>query len=195
MTEPKNSTGKRGDMAVSSTSFSPNEVVIVCGIMSEISVRKAVGPEDVAAVRVLMEAYGEYLAANPAGAASICLEGYGRELESLPGDYSVLLLAQVDGRAAGCVALRPLPTVERACEMKRLWVDQEFRGRRLGQRLIDEAIGWAERMGFKAMYLDTVPAAMPEANRLYGAAGFERVERYNDNPVNDVVFFRRGLGR
>jgi hypothetical protein len=48
-------------------------------------------------------------------------------------------------------------------------------------------------MGFEAMYLDTVPAAMPEANRLYEAMGFRRVERYNKNPVADVVFFRLGL--
>jgi hypothetical protein len=36
------------------------------------------------------------------------------------------------------------------------------------------------------MYLDTVPAAMPEANRLYESTGFIRVERYNKNPVADL---------
>ncbi len=77
--------------------------------------------------------------------------------------------------------------------MKRLWVAGTFRGLGLGQRLVEEAIVWAERAGFEAMYLDTVPTAMPEANRLYEDMGFRRVERYNENPVADVVFFRRGL--
>jgi GNAT superfamily N-acetyltransferase len=161
--------------------------------MAEILIREAVGAEDAAAVRRLMQAYGEHLAANPAGAASICLEGYERELQGLPGGYAVLLLALVEGEAAGCVALRPLKLDESACEMKRLWVDGRFRGLRLGRRLVEEAIGWAERMGFKAMYLDTVPAAMPEANKLYDAMGFVRVERYNENPVADLAFFRREL--
>jgi GNAT superfamily N-acetyltransferase len=79
--------------------------------------------------------------------------------------------------------------------MKRLWVGDGFRGLGLGRRLVEESIGWAERRGFEAMYLDTVPAAMPEANRLYEAMEFVRVERYNENPVADVVFFRRGLMR
>ena len=161
--------------------------------MAEILVREAVGAEDVAVVRRLMLTYGEYLADHPGGAANICLEGYGRELEGLPGVYAVLLLALVDGEPAGCVALRSLKQEEPACEMKRLWVDSRFRGLRLGQKLVEEAIGWAERMGFVAMYLDTVPAAMPEANRLYEAMGFVRVERYNENPVADVVFYRREL--
>jgi hypothetical protein len=52
---------------------------------------------------------------------------------------------------------------------------------------------WAEGVGYEAMYLDTVPAAMPEANAMYAALGFERVGRYNDNMIGDVVFFRRGL--
>jgi hypothetical protein len=34
---------------------------------------------------------------------------------------------------------------------------------------------------------------MPEANRLYEAMGFLPVERYNRNPISDVVFFRRDL--
>ena len=161
--------------------------------MAEILIREALGAEDAAAVRRLMQAYGEHLAANPAGAASICLEGYERELQGLPGGYAVLLLALVEGEAAGCVALRPLKLDESACEMKRLWVDGRFRGLRLGRRQVEEAIGWAERMGFKAMYLDTVPAAMPEANKLYDAMGFVRVERYNENPVTDLAFFRREL--
>jgi GNAT superfamily N-acetyltransferase len=162
--------------------------------MTEIVVREVVETDDIAAVRRLMQAYGEHLAANPAGAANICLEGYNQELEGLPGEYAVLLLAWVDGVAAGCVAMRSLPRDERACEMKRLWVDGAFRGLGLGRRLVEEAIGWAKRMGFEAMYLDTVPAAMPEANRLYEAVGFRRVERYNKNPVAGLEYFRLNLG-
>jgi GNAT superfamily N-acetyltransferase len=161
--------------------------------MAEIVVREAVGFDDIAAVRRLMQAYGDYLAGEPSGAASICLGGYKQELDGLPGDYVVLLLALVDGAAAGCVALRALRDSTRACEMKRLWVDGTFRGFGLGRRLVDEVVGWARRAGFEAMYLDTVPAAMPEANRMYEAMGFVRVERYNKNPIEGVVFFRLGL--
>jgi GNAT superfamily N-acetyltransferase len=161
--------------------------------MAEIAVRAASGEEDTATARRLMQAYGQYLQNNPGGAANICLEGYARELESLPAGYILLLLALVDGVAAGCVALRQIDREERACEIKRLWVDSSFRGLRLGRRLVEAAIAWAQRERFEAMYLDTVPAAMPEANRLYEAMGFVPVERYNKNPLADVVFFRRDL--
>jgi GNAT superfamily N-acetyltransferase len=161
--------------------------------MTEIAVRAASGDEDIATVRRLMQAYGQYLQNNPGGAANICLEGYARELESLPAGYILLLLAWVDDVAAGCVALRQIDREERACEMKRLWVDASFRGLRLGRLLVEAAIVWAQRERFEAMYLDTVPAAMPEANRLYEAMGFVPVERYNKNPVTDLAFFRRDL--
>ena len=167
--------------------------MVGCGIMAAIVIREALGPEDWNSVQRLMQEYADHLANNPSGAANICLVGYGEELERLPEGYDVLLLALVDGEPAGCVAVRTLQREERACEIKRLWVKGEFRGLRLGRRLAEEAIGWARRMGFAAMYLDTVPAAMPEANRLYEALGFVRVKRYNDNPVADVVFFRREL--
>lgn len=52
--------------------------------MAEIVVREAVGGDDVAAVRLLLEKYGRYLAANPHG-ASICIDSYAEELASLPG--------------------------------------------------------------------------------------------------------------
>lgn len=163
--------------------------------MAEILVREAVGSDDIAAVRLLLQGYGEHLAANPSGAANICIEGYAQELEELSSRYVALLLVTVDGVAAGCVALRRLSTDEVVCEMKRLWVGSAFRGLGLGRRLVEDAIGWARREGFEAMYLDTVPAAMPEANRLYEAMGFKRVERYNANPLDGVAFFRLSLNR
>src|ERR1700738_2025663 len=168
--------------------------------MAEIVVREAVGVEEIGVVRELMRAYGAHLASNPAGAANICIENYDRELEGLPGQYrapeGVLLLALVDGVAAGCCAVRVVRkerVPERGCEMKRLWVGAEFRGLGLGRRLVKTAMAWAVQAGYEAMYLDTVPTAMPEANAMYRALGFEQVARYNDNMVADVVFFRRDL--
>jgi GNAT superfamily N-acetyltransferase len=164
--------------------------------MADVVIREAIGADDIDQVRSLMRGYGEYLAGSPNGAASICLKGYERELASLPDPYLVLLLARVDGVAAGCVALKTIETSvgeARACEMKRLWVPDRFRGFGLGRRLIEELLAWARRNQFEAMYLDTVLAAMPEANRLYERMGFRRVERYNENPIDDVIFFRLSL--
>jgi ribosomal protein S18 acetylase RimI-like enzyme len=145
-------------------------------------------------VRHLMREYGDHLANNPSGAASICLQGYEQELARLPDGYAVILIAEVDGARAGCVALREIARPERACEMKRLWVSTSFRGLRLGRSLVKEALTWAERNGFETMYLDTVPSAMPEANKLYASFGFRAVERYNQNNVAGVEFFSRPVG-
>jgi len=121
---------------------------------------------------------------------------YEAELAELRGAYELILVAMVEGQAAVCVALKPIATgtEEGACEMKRLWVRNGFRGLGLGRRLLEDVIRWAEQRGYGAMYLDTVPAAMPEADALYERIEFVRVERDNDKPVADVVFFRRGPG-
>lgn len=161
--------------------------------MPEVRIRAAVSARDIASVRRLLEAYGEHLASHPAGAASICITGYDRELAQLPEGYDALLLATVDGEPAGCIALHPVELSKPSIELKRLWVGREFRGLGLGRRLIAEAIDWAEQAGFDALYLDTVPEAMPEANVLYRAAGFLPVEPYRDSDIPGVVFFRRSL--
>lgn len=161
--------------------------------MPQIAIREAREKEDIAAARQLMREYGDHLASNPSGAASICLTNYEQELERLPEGYATILLAKSDGIAAGCIALREIVRDEQACEMKRLWVNSNFRGLGLGRKLIEEALAWAIRGGYQAMYLDTVPAAMPEAGRLYASLGFIPVGRYNDNPVAGVEFFAKRL--
>jgi len=149
---------------------------------------------DLETARALLREYAAYLNSF-LGAEHICLAEYEEELARLPSPYQVLLIAFAvdDGgseEAAGCVLLKPMGN---ACEMKRLWVRPKFQGLGIGRRLTEELIDAARQHGYSAMYLDTVPAAMSAAYRLYCALGFTPVERYNENPVPDIVFLRRDL--
>ena len=168
-----------------------------------LSIRPATLAQDFDEARKLFRAYGAYLAANPNSAANICIEGFEQEIATLPGKYAapagVILLAQVDAAMAGCVALRPTRVKaetsreEQSCEMKRLWIGEAFRGLGLGRKLVVLAVGWAQNEKYEAIYLDTAPAAMPAAQALYQSLGFRQIERYNDNPVPGIVFFRLSL--
>ena len=66
-----------------------------------------------------------------------------------------LYLAYVDGKVAGCIALKELDS--ETCEVKRLYVRPEFRGLKLGNLLIQKIIDDAKEIGYKAMLLDTLP--------------------------------------
>src|SRR5581483_12135106 len=73
---------------------------------------------------------------------SLCFQSFDQELASLPGDYAPpagqLILATSNGHPAGCVALHKLdPDI---CEMKRLYVRPQFRGRGLGRDLTEKVI-------------------------------------------------------
>ncbi len=177
--------------------------------MRQVEVRAAISAGDVDVLRVLIREYGAYLANKPAGAANICIAGLERELAGLPGEYvapGAVLLGWVDGVAVGCVGLRALRPSGLAAEahaqdggglalgVKRLWVRPAGRGVGLGRRLMAAAVDHARGMGARRLYLDTVPAAMPEAKVLYSAMGFEPVGRYNDNGVQGVEFLSLDLG-
>ena len=158
------------------------------------SIRKAETEKDIETLRTLLREYAVHLN-NSLGAEHICLAKHEEELAGLPLPYQVMLLALVcdgDGNeeAAGCILLKP---IEGGCEMKRLWVRPQFQGQGIGRELAEALIAEAQRRDYSAMYLDTVPATMQAAHRLYRALGFVPVERYNDNPVPDIVFFRRDL--
>ncbi|WP_274628035.1 GNAT family N-acetyltransferase [Arvimicrobium flavum] len=122
---------------------------------------------------------------------------FAAELASLPGKYGPpdgrLLLAYVDGEAAGCVALRDLGGG--ICEMKRMFVPDRFRGKGIGWALAERVIEEARTAGYSRMRLDT-SKRQNEAMRLYEQIGFHRTEPYYELPpdLRDwLVFFEREL--
>ena len=94
--------------------------------------------------------------------------------------HGTLLMCVVEKGAAGCVAVRPWQAV--ACEMKRLYVREAFKGRGCGLFLAKRAIEWAQRAGYRRMLLDTLPT-MTAAQRLYEGLGFRDVAPYRFNPI------------
>jgi len=146
--------------------------------MAEITVAPA-APEDLDDLRELFRDYAAWLQVD------YCLKDFEAELAGLPGDHATpaggLWLARVDGQPAGCVALRPLG--EGACELRRLWVREAFRGLKLGRRLTEAALQGARAAGHRRVELETVDD-MRAAHRLYADLGFHQVAGAADQPDN-----------
>jgi ribosomal protein S18 acetylase RimI-like enzyme len=121
-------------------------------------------------------------------------QGFSRELASLPGDYALpdgtILLALDGERAMACVALRKLEAG--ICEMKRMFVAPEGRGRKLGRRLAVAIIKRAQELGYHSMRLDTL-GSMTAARSLYQSLGFVPIAPYCHNPLPDAEFYQLDL--
>ena len=123
---------------------------------------------------------------------------FDQELASLPGDYAAprgaLLMAMVDGAVAGCCGLRPLDAADypNACEMKRLYVRDAFRGMGLGRDLAEAALDAARAAGYASVLLDTLDD-MEAARALYEELGFKTIPPYYHNPIAGAHYLKADL--
>ena len=123
-------------------------------------------------------------------------QNFDQEMASLPGAYETpdgrLFFAEVDGRPAGCVGVRPLPGSEGVCEMKRLYVEPEERGHGVGAALALAAIKAAKEIGYRKLIIDTLPS-MRMAVKLYRELGFTEAPSYYQTPVEGTMFLALDL--
>lgn len=126
---------------------------------------------------------------------SLCFQSFDQELAGLPGSYGQpegrLLLAEYDGQLAGCVALHRLEAG--ICEMKRLYLRPQFRGKGLGRALAERIIAEAREIGYQQMRLDTVEPVMKDAVAMYRKLGFQDIAAYRTNPIAGAMYMELKL--
>ncbi|MFO7914513.1 MAG: GNAT family N-acetyltransferase [Candidatus Krumholzibacteriales bacterium] len=151
-------------------------------------IKRAETESEIEEVRVLFREYREFLGVH------LGFQNFREELASLPGDYrrpEGELLVAIDGkRMTGCVAVRRLD--DDVCEMKRLFVRPEARGRGVGRALAGRIIKAAGELGYTLMRLDTLDR-LTEAMALYRSLGFRKIEPYYENPLSGVVYWELTL--
>ncbi|HET7043855.1 MAG TPA: GNAT family N-acetyltransferase [Gaiellaceae bacterium] len=123
---------------------------------------------------------GEHRASSPADAEEL----------SPPAGGFVVARAEA-GTPLGCGGFRRLE--EGICEVKRMYVAPDARGRGVGRLLLETIEAEAAAAGYRLARLDTA-APLAAAHALYTAAGWREIASYNDNPLASH-WFEKELSR
>ena len=119
---------------------------------------------------------------------------YSEEMEHLENKYGLpdgrLYLVYCDEKLAGCIGLRKIDSQN--CEMKRLYVRPQFRGRKIGNLLVEKIIDDAKKIGYSYMLLDTLPF-LKSAIHMYKKYGFYEISSYNDSPMDTSIYMKLNL--
>ncbi|HEY0283852.1 MAG TPA: GNAT family N-acetyltransferase [Vicinamibacterales bacterium] len=156
----------------------------------ELTIVEAATSADFAVGRAMFEEYSRAIDID------LCFQDFAAELDRLSVMYAppagALLLARSDSGVAGCAGLRKLR--DDICEMKRLYVRPEFRGRGLGRRMAEEIALRARELDYRTLVLDTL-GTMEAAQGLYVSMGFKPATSYYVNPLPNVKYFSLDLQR
>jgi putative acetyltransferase len=154
----------------------------------ETIISESISDDDFRIARSLFQEYARGLDID------LCFQKFPEELERMRemygGPHGCLLLARLGARVVGCVALRRLNAD--TCEMKRLYVRPESRGRNVGRQLAATIVERARAIGYRRVVLDTLPS-MDVAQTLYRSLGFRDTASYYANPLPDVVYMELEL--
>ena len=153
------------------------------------TVRAALSDHDIAEVRRLVLTHAQARATTPG------VEYMRADAERMPGPYvpprGGLWLAAHDDAGVGCVALRPLD--DDTAEVKRMYVDEPWRGRGVGRALMQAVVAGARERGYAILRLGTLDD-MKAAQALYASFGFRPIERYRPDEMVDTRFYELPLG-
>ena len=147
------------------------------------------GENEYSAIAALMREFHQWCCARYAGERNWEFKDYfdetvwNHELDSLEEYYipptGELLLALQHSEPAGCIALKQFSIS--ICELKRLFVNERFRGQGVARQLVSEILEKAKIYGYDAVRLEFVELFV-ESKSLYTSMGFKNIEAYTDIP-------------
>jgi len=112
-------------------------------------------------------------------------------IDALKQPQVTLLTATVEGVVAGCGAY---VNHGEYIEIKRMYVRPEFRGLKIGRRLLDALETRARAAGLRVARLET-GVSQPQALNLYEKAGYKPRGPFGDYPADPLcVFMEKSLG-
>lgn len=121
-------------------------------------------------------------------------QNFSGELETISQQYNLpaggLYLAFYDDIPAGCAGVRKLD--DETAELKRMFVKDEFRGHKIGVKLLQLAIDLAKQLGYSKLRLDTLED-MVKAQQLYKSFGFYEIPAYRFNPLGGTIYMEKKL--
>ncbi len=124
----------------------------------------------------------------------LCFQNFDHEINNLQEMYAeptgALILASVKNKTIGVAGIRKFENND--CELKRMYVKEEYRGLGIGRKILEYAIELAKKMNYDKMKLDTHDS-MKVAIKLYHDYGFREIPQYRYNPNKEVKFFELDL--
>lgn len=98
---------------------------------------------------------------------------------------SIYFVAQANGRIVGGAGIFPSPGLpEGVCELVKMYLGKDSRGLGLGRLMINKSLEIAKEMGYKQVYLETMPE-LRKAVSVYEKFGFT----YLKGPMGNTGHF------
>lgn len=103
-------------------------------------------------------------------------------------------LARSSNAVVGCVTLRPLPSIQNACEIKRLFVTPSFRGRGVAKLLLAALERHVLKAHLQDIFLDS-RLDLVQALNLYKSLGYLECEPYHTNGEAEIFMVKHVRSR
>ena len=124
----------------------------------------------------------------------LSFQHFEKELSSLRTMYvepkGCILLCKHEKKSVACVAVRAQE--KDIAELKRMYVQPAFQKKGIGDVLLNMAIDFSKKAGYKKVRLDTLDTMNP-AMALYEKNGFYKISAYYFNPEPNAVYFEKEL--
>ena len=130
----------------------------------------------------VLESYG--LQPDP-GATDVDLSDIKSHYFDKGGHFDVL--EDADGKIIGTVGIYAMKG--HMCELRKMYLNPDYRGKGYGKMLLDHAIDKAKELGFTSMILETA-SALKEAINLYRKYGFKPYKADHLSCRCDQAFIR-----